>query len=71
MSSPQPHWERVADDIANRVRKGELRPGDQLPSIGALADHYLVGRSTIKTALLTLRQRGVIRGEPGRGTYIK
>lgn len=60
----------IADDIADRIRRGEYPPGGQLPSTTALADLYSVSRSTVVRAVGLLHDRGLIRGEQGRGMYV-
>jgi DNA-binding FadR family transcriptional regulator len=65
-----PLYEHVADVIQARVVAGVLRTGDQLPSIADLAVEFEVGQTTIKEALRLLRWRGIVRGQPGKATYI-
>ncbi len=68
MSTPE--FRRVADDIAAQIADQELRPGQQLPSYGDLAKQYDVGLSTVRAAMLLLRERGLVVGMPGKGTFV-
>ena len=66
MSSAQ-----IARDLTDRIRAGEYgEPGSQLPTYAALAGLYSVSESTIAKTILLLRERGVVVGVAGRGTYV-
>ncbi|MFC4515384.1 GntR family transcriptional regulator [Streptomyces ehimensis] len=64
-------YERIADDIREQIRAGQLPPGDRLPAETSLADQY--GRSvpTIREALRLLRDEGLIEKQHGRGTFVR
>ena len=62
--------QQVAADLTDRIRRGEYKPGEQLPTYGSLADLYGVSHSTIARVMTLLRERGVVVGVPGRGTFI-
>lgn len=66
----RPEFRRVVDDIAAKIDAGVLKPGDKLPPYPDLAAEYEVGRSTIRTALMLLGERGLIVGRPGKGTFV-
>ena len=65
MSSSQ-----IVDDLAERIRAGEYPPGSQLPTYAALAALYDVSPATVAIVIRILRDRGVVVGVPGRGTYV-
>lgn len=60
----------IADDLAERIERGEYPPGSWLPTYPALARMYSVSRATIQRALLVLRTRGVVVGYQGKGSYV-
>jgi DNA-binding GntR family transcriptional regulator len=62
---------RVAGEIRERIRSGELRPGDQVPSVHNLAEAYGVSRSTARRALDLLKEWGLTEALPGLGTFVK
>jgi len=63
--------EQIARDLADRIRAGEYgEPGSQLPTYAALAALYSVSDSTITKVVGLLRERKVIVGVPGRGTFV-
>ena len=63
-------YRQIAEDIAERIRRGEYPAGTALPSYRALADMYGVSVSTAQAALRVLRERGLTRTELGRGVFV-
>ncbi|MGC4877271.1 GntR family transcriptional regulator [Micromonospora sp. DT43] len=70
MATAQPSFRRIVDEIAERIRTGDLKPGDKLPSTSQLADMYDVSTGTVYRALSLLHDRNLIIGQSGRGTYV-
>ncbi|TDB72035.1 GntR family transcriptional regulator [Micromonospora sp. KC721] len=70
MPTAQPSFRRIVDDIAGKIKNGELKPGDKLPSTSQLADMYGVSNNTAYRALVILHDRELIIGQQGRGTYV-
>lgn len=62
--------EQIADDIADRIKRGEYKAGEQLPPYRVLADLYGVHVSTVARVMLILRARGTVVGVPGRGVFV-
>lgn len=60
----------IADDLAERIRKGEYQPGAKLPSYQELAGIYSVHFTTIAKAMALLRRDGLVIGAPGRGVFV-
>ena len=60
----------IADDLAERIRRGEYPPGEQIPSYAQIAAIYEVSVSTAARAVGLLSDRGVVYGEPGRGVFV-
>lgn len=65
-----PTYLAVADAIGAAVRRGELRPGDRLPTHRLLADLLGVNVSTVTRAYREAARRRLLGGEVGRGTYV-
>jgi len=61
---------RVADAIAGKISKGELKPGDKLPAEDDTAAEYGVAYSTARRAMKELRDRGLIETVWGKGTFV-
>ena len=67
----RPSYARVAAGIRWAVAKGELGPGDPVPSVKALADRWGVATGSVTQALDELRAEGLItRGGRGRRNLI-
>jgi len=58
---------RVAGQIRERIDNGELRPGEQVPSVHQLSETYGVSRSTARRALDLLKEWGLTEALPGLG----
>jgi GntR family transcriptional repressor for pyruvate dehydrogenase complex len=62
--------EEIARELQNRIRRRELRPGDQLPSERQLAGMFGASRGSVREALRALELSGVIRSRQGGGNFI-
>lgn len=72
--SPTPPWTPLPQVVARRIQQmvldGALKPGDRIPSQRILSDQFNVSRASLREALLTLETLGLIKTEPGRGTFV-
>ncbi|MGW4412009.1 GntR family transcriptional regulator [Nonomuraea sp. NPDC004702] len=62
---------RVADQLRERIRSGELREGDRLPSVPGLANDLGISRSTASEALKVLVSEGLAVARSGAGTFVR
>ncbi|WP_091104620.1 GntR family transcriptional regulator [Nonomuraea pusilla] len=62
---------RVADQLRERIRSGELREGDRLPSVPGLAADLGISRSTAAEALKVLISEGLAVARSGAGTFVR
>ena len=69
-SSGKPIYEQITDQIKTAIVKGELKEGEQLPSIRALANSLRVSAITTKRAYADLEAVGLIETVQGKGTYV-
>ena len=67
---PGPRYRALADCLEGAIRSAELAPGDRLPPQRDLAYDLAVTVGTVGRAYGLLLQRGLARGEVGRGTYV-
>ena len=65
-----PIYQQLVDTVRAAVKKGELTPGQQLPTVQELAGHLALARGTIKRAYDELEHLGLIEKIQGRGTFI-
>ena len=62
--------DQIIDIIKDALIRGELSPGQKLPSEQELARQLGVGRSAVREALKVLQAIGVVESRRGSGTYI-
>lgn len=69
---PRPmSYRQIADDLAARIATGEYPPDGKLPSYTQIAELYSVSYATAHRAIQVLIERGLVVGEPGRGTFVR
>lgn len=68
--SEKPLCDAIADEIEAAIASGRLRPGDRLPTHREMAQRLQVGIGTVTHAYSIARDRGLLAGEIGRGTYV-
>ena len=64
-------WRQVADGIERGIADGSFAAGERLPGETEIAETYRVNRHTVRRALATLAERGLVRAERGSGTYVE
>ena len=64
-------WRQVADGIERGIADGTYVAGEKLPGETEIAETYRVNRHTVRRALATLAERGLVRAERGSGTYVE
>jgi GntR family transcriptional regulator len=68
--SGTPIYTQIVEQVKQQVISGELKPGDQLPTVRALALELRVNFNTVARAYRLLDEAGIISTQQGRGTYI-
>lgn len=71
MAQSDPLYRRIAAELRESIRSGELPPGGQLPTEQELGRRYDVSRNTVRLALGMLTNEGAIASTPGRGTFVR
>ena len=66
----QPKYKKLSDRLANAIRAGELANGTRLPSHRDLAYHLGISIASVARAYSELAEKGLVRGEVGRGTVV-
>lgn len=64
-------WRQIADQLRIAIGNGEFDEKSRLPGELALAKRFNVNRHTVRSAIASLEQEGVLRVEQGRGTFIQ
>lgn len=65
-----PIYTQIVEQVKQQLVSGELKPGDQLPTVRALALELRVNFNTVARAYRLLDEAGIISTQQGRGTYI-
>ena len=65
-----PIYTQIVEQVKQQVVSGELKPGNQLPTVRALALELRVNFNTVARAYRLLDEAGIISTQQGRGTYI-
>ena len=68
--SGTPIYTQIVEQVKQQVVSGELKPGDQLPTVRALALELRVNFNTVARAYRLLDEASIISTQQGRGTYI-
>lgn len=63
-------YEQIVNQLKNAIVTGELKTGEALPSIRALAGELQVSVITTKRAYEELEKEGLIRSVAGKGFYV-
>src|SRR5215472_10228057 len=64
-------YKRIADSLTSRIRSGEIDRGSRLPGEHELAEMYEVSRTTVRQALASLQQAGLIETWTGAGSFVR
>jgi DNA-binding transcriptional MocR family regulator len=63
-------YEQLADDIAQSIREGVLRPGERLPSVRQTSASRKISPSTVFEAYYLLEARGLITARARSGYFV-
>lgn len=60
----------LVEDIGDKIRRKELRPGDKLPTEMAIMETYGVSRTVVRDAVSRLQASGLVETHHGIGTFV-
>jgi DNA-binding GntR family transcriptional regulator len=66
-----PKFVQIANNIRDRILRGELRPGDEVPSERQIAGEWSVARPTASRAMQLLRSQGLVESRQGSGSFVR
>ncbi|MEU8333439.1 GntR family transcriptional regulator [Micromonospora sp. NPDC048839] len=61
-----PLYKKIANELREKIRNGELRAGDRLPTEPQFQEQYGVSRNTVRLATAQLVNEGLVESVPGR-----
>ena len=65
-----PLYEQIATQIKAAIMSGELKAGEAIPSVRALAKSLHISILTVQKAYATLQEDGFIETTAGKGCYV-
>ncbi|PYC68429.1 GntR family transcriptional regulator [Streptomyces tateyamensis] len=63
-------FEVIAEALRERIRSGELKPGDALPTQAVLMAEYGASSLSVQKAMALLKQDGYAISRPGKGAFV-
>lgn len=64
-------YQQIVSDLRDQIRRGELGPGDQIPTETELMEQYEVSRNTVRKAVDTLTNAGLLDTITTKGTFVR
>ena len=64
-------WRQIASQIEEDIAARHFPPGGRLPTEQELATRFEVNRHTLRRAVAALEDKGLVRIEQGRGTFVQ
>src|SRR5256884_1224826 len=69
-NSPLPRYFELKEIMRERIRSGEWKPGELIPSERELSEKYGISRMTARQAITELVNEGLFYREQGKGTFV-
>lgn len=69
-SSPVPLYQQLKQLLAERIKRGEWKPGELIPGEHELQAIHRLSRTTVRQALQELEREGFVTRHRGRGTFV-
>ena len=67
---PRPIGRQIVDAVRMKIATGELKAGDQLPSVRGLAQQLTINPNTVAKAYAELTTEGWLESRQGMGLYV-
>jgi GntR family transcriptional regulator len=71
LTGPHAPYMLIVNVLAEKIKSGELKPGDRMPSVTELTETYDVSHSTARRALAKLKEMGLTDTVPGYATFVR
>jgi len=66
-----PKYRHIIDAILQKLKAGELKKGDKIPSLNMLCKQYGLSQDTVLMAYNELKAKGIITSQVGKGYFIQ
>jgi GntR family transcriptional regulator len=66
-----PKHAQLAETLRRRIDDGRYPKGTKIPSEAALSDEFRASRTTVRQALVSLQNQGLLRAESGVGYFVR
>jgi len=63
-------WKSIAQTLLDEISQGHYMPGDRLPTEAQLAARFGVNRHTVRHALASLTETGLLHARSGAGVFV-
>lgn len=70
-STATPIYRQIVDQVARAVAAGSVQPGDELPSVRAVAERHAINPMTVSKAYSLLEAQGLVERRRGLGMVIR
>ncbi len=64
-------WRQLASRLEDDIMAGRFEANERLPTEAALAEVFRVNRHTVRRAIASLAEQGLVRVEQGRGAFVE
>lgn len=64
-------WRQLASRLEDDITAGRFEANERLPTEAALAEVFQVNRHTVRRAIASLTELGLVRVEQGRGAFVE
>jgi len=71
LTGPHAPYMLIVYVLVDKIKSGELKPGDRMPSVTELVETYNVSHSTARRALAKLKEMGMTDTVPGYATFVR
>jgi len=68
--SDRPPFRQLVNQVAGAFERGQLRVGDQLPSVREVVRQITINPNTVHRAYRELEHLGLVEGRLGLGTFV-
>ena len=65
-----PVYVQLREQILHAMSRGQIKPGDQLPTVREVAVRLTINPNTVNRAYAELEREGLLETRRGRGTFV-